>query len=638
MSLIVSDSESILDVAGNAIGVDAATFLKAIDRLMTVGTYYSLEHEQYRLASEKACATMVAAIRPRRSLPVEVAAAGLVIDGHTLDPRLRVVRQLHDLLVSLNIAHLEFTAELTPDALRQALAALHEHRLALGQAQSFQEITIDNLPSSVSVASRRVVGGMGGGGYLLSPEDILDALGTDPLNPDDDGQTRDPAEFLREIMDLLRHALGGSGAAPSDGTHIASATLPTRDELAGFRQALQHLLAGRPDAATLAHLMSLSRQAAAVSADSSQTRLIFNQLRQSVGQEPAPTAPPSAAEAEFVGGTTSVGALAAQVAELAGRNVQIPDPGPTARCDQLALGFRLLSAGVAPPTSGHVLDALRATCRRPELGEAEAAVIAGSLKSLAEAGRSDLIDRAAPLMAELRQSHPELVSAVWSKIAGECEPAARTALWPHLVNDLLLGLAPAPDSVIAQLCLRAGELGFDQAVTQAARLSELPCALGAPLADDIFHVPPARARCVHAALLHTPAAGNHGPLLHRALARRPLDALTGVLMNAVGSYGPHHKALFLSLLREGGLENGSQQLLTLASTLLAQELDNLTGVERHRTWAPEAIAWLGRLAPGAARPVLQRVLTERRWLWRHAWPEACRAAAAAALADRPGEG
>ena len=637
MSLIVSDSESILDIAGNAIGANAATFLKAIDRLMTVGTYYSLEHEQYRQASEKACATMVAAIRPRRSLPVEVAATGLVIDGHTLDPRLRVVRQLHDLLVSLNIAHLEFTAELTPDDLRQALAALHEHRLALGQAQTFQEITIGNLPPSVSVANRRVIGGVGGGGFLLSPEDILDALGADPLNPDADGQVRDPAEFLREIMDLLRQALGSTGDTPPGGSNIASTTMPSRDELAGFRQALQHLLASKPDAAALAHLMSLARQAAAVSADSSQTRLIFNQLRQSVGQEPAPTAPPAAVAPDFVGGTTSVGALAAQVTELAGRNVQVPDPAPTARCDQLALGFRLLSAGVAPPTSGHVLDALRATGRDPALGEAEAAVIAASLESRAAAGRGDLIDRAAPLMAELRQSHPELISVVWSNMAAECEPAARTALWPHLVNDLLLGLAPAPDSVIARLCLRAGELGFDQAVTQAARLSELPCAHGAPLADDIFHVPPARARCVHAALLHTPAAGAHGPLLHRALARRPLDALTGVLMNAVGSYGPQNKALFLSLLREGGLENGSPQLLTLASTLLAQELDKLTGAERHRTWAPEAIGWLGRLAPGAARPVLQRILTERRWLWRHAWPEACRAAAAAALADRSGE-
>lgn len=45
MSLIVTDSESILDVAGNVIGADAATLLKSIDRLMTVGTYYSLDHD-----------------------------------------------------------------------------------------------------------------------------------------------------------------------------------------------------------------------------------------------------------------------------------------------------------------------------------------------------------------------------------------------------------------------------------------------------------------------------------------------------------------------------------------------------------------------------------------------------------------
>lgn len=635
MSLIVTDSESILDVDGIVIGADAATLLKSIDRLMTVGTYYSLEHDQYVKASEKACAAMVAAIRPRRSLAIEIAAAGLVIDGHTLDPRLRVVRQIHELLVALNVAHLEIAAELTATDLRRALAALHEHRLALGQSQTFHEIKIENLPPTVSLASRRV--GAGGVDQLLSPDDILEAIGESQPTIAGGAATTDPAAYLREFMELLRQAQANLASAPPAAGNRAERLTPSRDELAAFREGLQRLLAHRPDAANLTRLMSLAREAAAVSADAAKARLLFEHVRQTVVADPAPPESVVSLEPVFVEGTDTVEALSAQLVELATRPEPLAEPGPTERCDQLALGFRLLAVGVHEHTAENVLEALRATCRDPDLGEAEARVIAASLTSLATAGRSDRIDTAACLLAELRRAHPALVATVWSSIDPNLEPAALAALWPHLVNDLLLGLAPAPDAVVAQLCLLAGGLAVESALEQAERLASLPGALSDAAADDLFHVPPPRMRCVHAALMQSRAAERHGPRLHRALARRPLDPLTGVLMSAVGSYGPQTRPLFLALLRDGGREPWSPQVRALSSALLTAALADLPRAARTGSWAPEAIAWLGRLAPVAAQPLLRRIVTERRWLWRRAWPDACRAAAAAALADHAGE-
>jgi hypothetical protein len=135
---------------------------------------------------------------------------------------------------------------------------------------------------------------------------------------------------------------------------------------------------------------------------------------------------------------------------------------------------------------------------------------------------------------------------------------------------------------------------------------------------------------LHAAVLQTAAADRYGPRLHRALARRPLDTLTGVLMNAIDDYRPEHRPLLLALLRESGRESRSVQLSQLASACLIEVLDELRPDLRDDAWIPEAISWLGRLDRTAARPLLRRIMTERRWLLRKGWPDGCRAAAAMA--------
>ena len=56
------NSETICDLTGQPLDRSAAALLKAIDKLLTVGAYYSSDHDQYRVVSEKSCAQMVDAI------------------------------------------------------------------------------------------------------------------------------------------------------------------------------------------------------------------------------------------------------------------------------------------------------------------------------------------------------------------------------------------------------------------------------------------------------------------------------------------------------------------------------------------------------------------------------------------------
>ena len=625
MSMAVINSDAILDVTGKPVGADVAMFLKAIDRLLTVGAYYSHSHEQYRRAAETQCAAMVAAIEPRASLSLEVAAAGLVVDGCTVDPHLRVARQIHDLLVSLNVASLEVSARLTAADLRQAIAALQAHRLELAHAQSFRTVTIADLPATVSVASRRV-------SVLGDDSEGCDEGSGAGRNGMDPATVR--ADRLHEVMAMLRTAIGnldGTGAgggAPASGQ--GHQQVISRKELQEIHDGVQRLLEREPDVSELAKLMALARQTLELSGDPDKSRLMFDQLRHAVCDENVPERRPEPTGASH---SWTVAELAEQVAALAKRAAPLPEPVVAARRDQLAIGFRLLDAGPGDSGFEPALAILHRACGSPEFGNAEADVFASALVMLANHGRKDVIDRALPrLLPEIRSAHPETLAQIWSGIDADLAPPALAVLWPHLANDLFLGLESAQKSALTRCCLLAGRLGIDAALEELPRLSMLPGSRRRSTSDQVFMVPPMRARCLHVALLRTAAAESHAPHLYRELRRRPPDALTGIVTAAVEAGGEADRELLLVLLQACGHETPSPQLVEVAAALLLETLLSMPAARRREAWTAAAIAWLGNTVPGRSRELLRRVTTEKRWLLWAAWPESCRKAAFAALA------
>jgi len=134
----------------------STAFLRAIDKLLTVGAYYSTDHAQYKAVSEEVCGQILASMEGAGALALEITAKGLMIRSQIVDPHQRKVRQLHELLVPLNVARLEFRRGLTPDDLRLAVQVLQERRRTLGTTTGFREIVIDGLPPTVMVGQAAV--------------------------------------------------------------------------------------------------------------------------------------------------------------------------------------------------------------------------------------------------------------------------------------------------------------------------------------------------------------------------------------------------------------------------------------------------------------------------------------------------
>lgn len=623
----IATSETIFDAAGQALGADAAAFVKALDRLLTVGTYYALEHEQYHRASEAACAGIVAAIGSRPTLAIEIAAAGLVIDGQTLDPRLRVVRQLHELLVALNVARLEFSARLGAADLRQALAALNDHRLMMSQSHSFREVTISNLPSTVSVASRHV--GAGDETANAAFDGVLEAWRESSQACEAGVPAADPSAIIHEFTSLLRQALDGQGADAGHGGGPDGGARGLRHaELEAMQVALRNLLERNRDANDITELMTLARQAITVSGDARRARVIFDELRRKIGAESVEPTPAASLEAIDEDSELGINDLALRVVELASRPESVPDPGRESRRDQFAICLAMLATGPRTTRDEPLLDALRRACADPGLRPDEMAGLGELLTDFAHAAGTATADRAASALLEAaRAANPALVSAVWAGVDGSWPPARRDFLWPHLVNDLLLGLPAAPEALVARLWQLAASLEVTDALGRLDRLSALPGAANPVAAEQVFLVAPSRVRSIHAVLLHLAGSDHHGPRLHRALLRRPPDRLTGIVMGAVRAYEPDDRHLYITLLRDGGRPQPSRELKELVVPLLLGFVDSLPEERRTEPWVPGAIAWLAATAPVAAAPLLQRIMNERRLLTKRVWPEACRTAA-----------
>lgn len=629
MSFLVVDNETLLDTAGRAVRADVSAFVRAFDRLLTTSAYYAEDHDQYLRASEVAAHAMGGAIRPRPALAFELSTNGLVVGGATIEPRQRAARQVHDLLVALDIASLEFSARVTAADLRQALSALHAHRLARLQAHSFRALAIEGLPTTVSASGRRVQAA------TIEPphgDDALDSL------LDAWSETTGPApaagavraDFLQELMDVLQQAsdnLGGLAAGSADDTGGAARPAITPQDLAEIQAGVKRLLERDPDAQAIAALMDLARQALDLSGDPDKARLVFDELRKRLDVPLWASGAPLPAAA----GAAGVQALAARVAELASSPEPLAEPATSARADQLAIGFSLLAAGARDRSFTPALAALRRACGAPGAGAAEAAVLGTGFTDLARRGLGDVIDRALPeLLADVRARRPDLLAMAWNGVDAGLEPPALALLWPHLVNDLALGLEPAAEPAAARCCATAGALPLDLALAEVPRFLALPAAHRAAVSDHVFLAPPLSARGLHAALLHGAACARHAARLLRELQRRPPDALTGLLVAALGEGELADTGPLLTVLREAGRPTPSSAGAAFAATLLAGALASLAPARRGEPWVAAAIAWLATNARDRADDLLRHVAHDRQWLVRSAWPEACREAALAA--------
>lgn len=230
------------------------------------------------------------------------------------------------------------------------------------------------------------------------------------------------------------------------------------------------------------------------------------------------------------------------------------------------------------------------------------------------------LDVRAPLVERL----PQLAQA--------CSDRTKEALWPHAADELLRHRRGEGRA------LAAGPLRFLDELPQHAmpraveRLCKLPALSQNKLAGDAFDVRQPRCYRLFAYLANSSRAELVGPQILTALPSLAVEFPgASSLIKAIERYRPEYAEFFHHLLL--ALSNGttSDELSMHTSVLLSRALRRIDPIRRKELWVPAAIAFLGEEGSPSARPILQNIVGQRRWVGVFTWPTACRKEAARAL-------
>lgn len=635
------NSDIICDLKGQPLERGPAAFIKAVDKLLTVGAYYTNDHEQYVAVSEKACGQIVEAIGQAEMMAIEITASGMMIGSQLVDPLHRNVRLLHDLLVPLNIARFEINAGLTGADLRQAISALQMHKLNLGNSSGFQEIKIQNLPSTVSTASKSVVQGGSQGGDL-SLDEIFGSSSSSPTSSEDDAILTDSEKLAREFMEIVGRILENlesQDITGEGGPHDAHPDT-TPENIKALREALQRLIEVNPDPADLARLIEHAKRALDLSQDPSSVDLVFSLLKKEIDQGgdwkyKASEVHRNKPEKDF---RLTLGELETEVAALAGTGEPPEEPGPSARNNFLGICFHLLAADPPEALEEALTNNLAVTLTGPDLAKQDLDLGSAAMVTAVLDDDHVAVDRLLPAFTgPLRGSRLEYLAKFWIRLWDSLDQDRHSLVWPHLVSDLLTGMDPLPSHVVHELWTRAGSLDSKTALKQVSRLECTSALRAKNVHPGLWRLSPTLTYPVHLALMKSSLAPQHGPRLHDHLARQPLNGLTEVLMQVIEAYDPAKDGFYLSLIKQSQGDTISVDLRRMAVRLVMDGLTRLPADERDGTWALRAVSWTGKLDPEYARPVLYQIQEERKFIFFKAWPRKCRDLATEILATVQGE-
>ncbi len=629
------NNEKICDLAGQPLDRNSAVLLKALDKLLTVGSYYSPEHDQYRVVSEKSCAQIVAAIGPGKVMAIEITASGMMVGSQLVDPHHRNVRLFHDLLVPLNIARFEISAELTPADLRQAIAALQDHRQNLGNTTGFQEIKIENLPATVSTASKNVVRD-NGQGESFSLDTLLGSNAHTGNEPSPEDLMSDSEKLASQFLEIVSRIL--ENLEKEEGKKADGESLPhpdsTPENIKALREALQRLVEVNPDPADLARLIEHAKRALDLSHDPRSVDLVFSLLKKEAekGGDWKYRAREGSANKPKKEYRFTLEELTREISELETAGRAPDDPGPSSLSSYLGICFHLLGGDPAEALETALeLSLMEALTDRgvtkQDLDLCSAAVAAAALKKNQAA-----LDRVLPAFCRpLRKTRPNYLVKFWTGLWEALDTECRELVWPHLVNELMLGFEDIPDEVTEQLWVAVGQLDSRVALTQISRLEGLTALLEKTVCPSLMKLPLNPMYPVHLVLLKSTLAALHGPRVHEHLCHNPPNDLIEILMKSLGQYEPSYNDLFLALIKQSGADSITPELRGRVGRHISRALSRLPASRRKEEWVGRAIGWAYKLDPKIALPLLTRVRDEKKFIFFKAWPRDCREMAAKCL-------
>ncbi|MBK7048420.1 MAG: hypothetical protein IPH48_18350 [bacterium] len=630
-----------------------AELLVALDRMLTVGSYYPPGHEKYRQVAAAAHRAVVRAAGPQGIAAIEVNEPGLTMGPSFAAADSREAKRLHKLLMPLDVALLEIDTAASAEDLHAALLVLKKQQSELGSSRTYRTIEVTGLPASVRVTSRQLYVKMrhklvGSGGTrpnidAFDPNTIPDAM----LVATPDGQ-----HLEREFLAVVRGIMTGADPTKLQRLHETPIDKITQAlgewipdaAIRAMKDIIDRLAETNSDPMVLESLVGHAKKALDLTGDADLVELAFQRLRveREVKGESRPLLEgrpkPKGVKRTPVVYTMTRAQLGELVDEVTATVKPIADLDAQTNADCLGICYQILSTAPSAELTGHVMHLMETLVANEHYSQRDLDVARDALRSAFQQGWNDrTVELARTLLEPMRLLRPEKLGWLWLAVwEGLLDREQKEAAWPFLINDMLLGIRWDDDAGRLQLYSELTDLDTRDRLDLLARLETMPALRDKTAPGDIFDAPAPLLYPVYRLLLRSSLCEQFGPRLLTRLAIQDAHPLVSQLLSSLGHYDRGHVKLYQAMLDQGVGERVTTALADQAGRYLRGIVTRLDDSELALPWVPGAIAWLSRLRVGGAKEILRDIVEDRRWLFIPVWPGEAREAAREALEQLQG--
>ncbi len=237
------------------------------------------------------------------------------------------------------------------------------------------------------------------------------------------------------------------------------------------------------------------------------------------------------------------------------------------------------------------------------------------------------------IMVAARRATPSLCDWL-AEISAESSGHAKEALWPHIVDELLINLKGRTHELDPSVHALTA-ISMDLAIE---RLSQRPSISRSVFAPGMFSLQQTFAHDLLLRLMDGPARHSVGPVLLAAFKEHlPTDPGVSYCVFSARQYDESIGWLLSEQMKnlDGYV---SEEVQRSAAWILMSSIDQLHGERRGEVWLPAALEWLGSRETSLDSDVqlestgtlFKRIVSERSGL-RKVWSRDCRRAAQQAL-------
>lgn len=628
---------------------DDARIVASLDRLFSLCALYPADHIRIVEARNEFQQDLAEVIGKSGTLLIEGGREGLFVHSQVLGVEYQGVRRFQELLQSIGINRIEILPSATAEDLHRLASLLLKYKHQAEASQGFRQFEFPDLPSTIRIAQREFGKRHGRApGNTLGSERIEAAIESTLriLEERDIGEEKLETcqRIIEEVLAKIVERVELESPSPGASGMCFDRSLDDVLELGvhAIQHAMTELLSDDEKIDDLRNLFESAEKAVALSNDRESVELLIDVLQQASREclEEEERSAPEGDDGDESGFELSLEELQKSLADCAASAA----PFNSLRLEDLGEHLSNLAQLLFQYPTPKVLTGIGNELSRSLSGKLlprERRVLLSACRQLLNQPDKALVDRSLPLILKpLRQSNPEYLVRFLFHLDKSSSPGGHENIWPHLVNEILLGLEVEEGKYVRKIHRLTADLPEQIMFQEIPRLERLDAMREGLFSKSIFHPPVKELYPIFAVLLSSAQSAMIGSFLLNGFQTHPMVWTGSEALGFLTEYDPGHRAFFVRLLREAGEAHKSRILQHLAGKIIIEGLPSLPEKRREETWVPNAIHALGVLEIREAVPCLKEILDARKFFMLPLWPAACRRSAREALLvlDPPPDG